>query len=60
MDFLHGFASVLHGEEGFLVDVGGFDRVDLVFEHGDLGGGLFEGVFVGFLAFERGSGSYQV
>lgn len=57
VDLFHGFAGVLHGEQGLLVDVGGFDRVNLVFEHGDLGGGLFEGVFVSFLAFEGRSGS---
>lgn len=51
MDLLHSRASVLHGDEGFLVDVCGFDGVDLLLEHGDLAIGLFEGVLVCLLAF---------
>lgn len=57
MDLLHGGAGVLHGDEGFLVDICGFDRVDLLFEHGDLAVGLFEGVLVLLLAFEGVTGS---
>ena len=52
MDFFHSFASILHGDEGFLVDVCRFDGVDLLFEHGDLAGGLLEGVLMLLLAFE--------
>ena len=52
MDLFHGFAGILHGDEGLLVDVGGFDGVDLLFEHGDLAGGLLEGVLMLLLAFE--------
>ena len=56
MDLLHGGAGVLHGDEGFLVDVCGFDGVDLLLEHGDLPVGLFEGVLVLLLAFEGVAG----
>lgn len=52
VDFFHSFAGVLHGDEGFLIDVCRFDGVDLLFEHGDLAGGLFEGVLMLLLAFE--------
>ena len=57
VDLLHRFAGVVHGQEGFLVDVGGLDGVDLVLEHRYLGRCLFEGVLVGFFAFHRCSGS---
>lgn len=56
MDLLHGCAGVLHGDEGFLVDVCGFDGVDLLLEHGDLPVGLLEGVLVLLLAFEGVAG----
>ena len=52
MDLLHSGAGILHGDEGFLVDVCGFDGVDLLLEHGDLAVGLFEGVLVLLLSFE--------
>ena len=52
VDFFHSFAGVLHGDEGFLVNVRGFDGVDLLFEHGNLAGGLLEGVLMLLLAFE--------
>ena len=52
MDLLHCCAGILHGDEGFLVDVCGFDGVDLLLEHGDLPVGLFKGVLVLLLAFE--------
>ena len=52
VDLLHGGASILHSDEGFLVDVCGFDGVDLLLEHGDLAVGLFEGVLVLLLSFE--------
>ena len=55
---LHGSAGVLHGSKGFLVDVCGFDGVDLLFEHGYLAICLLEGVFVLLLAFERGAGGW--
>lgn len=51
MDLLHSRAGILHGDEGFLVDVCGFDRVDLLLKHGYLAAGLFEGVLVLLLAF---------
>ena len=57
VDLLHGRAGVLHGDEGFLVDVCGFDGVDLLLEHGDLAVGLFEGVLVLLLAFEGVAGN---
>ena len=58
MNRLHDLSGILHGGEGFLVDVCGFDGVDLLFEHGDLAGGLFEGVFVLLLSFQGGAGGY--
>ena len=60
MNGLHGRAGVLHRGEGFLVDVGGFDGVYLLLEHGYLARGLFEGVFVLLLAFEGGAGGCWV
>ena len=57
MNLFHGVASILHREESFLIDVCGLDGVYLVFEHGNLGGSLFEGMFMGFLAFQGGSSS---
>ena len=58
VDLFHGGAGVLHGDESFLVDVCRFDGVDLLFEHGDLAVGLFEGVFVLLLAFESVAGGW--
>ncbi len=58
VDLLHGSAGILHGDEGFLVDVCGFDGVDLLLEHGDLAAGLFEGVLVLLLAFEGVAGGW--
>ena len=60
VDFFHGFAGIVHGEEGFLVDVRGFDRIDLVLEHGDLGGGLFKGVLVSLFALQCCPGSCSI
>jgi hypothetical protein len=57
VDRLHGGAGVLHGGKGFLVDVCGFDGIDLLFQHGYLAVCLLEGVFVLLLAFEGGAGS---
>ena len=59
VDFFHSFAGVLHGDEGFLVDVCGFDGVDLLFEHGYLAGGLLEGMLMLLLAFEGVACSYK-
>ena len=56
VDGLHGRASVLHSGKGFLIDVCGFNRVDLLFEHGYLAVCLLERVFVLLLAFEGGAG----
>ncbi len=58
VDGLHRGAGVLHRRQGFLVDVGGFDGVDLLLEHGDLAVGLFEGVLVLLFALEGRAGSY--
>ena len=55
VDGLHGRAGVLHSGKGFLVDVCGFDRVYLLFEHGYLAVCLLERVFVLLLPFERGA-----
>ena len=55
VDLFHGVTGVLHGKESFLVDVCRLDGIDLIFEHRYLSGGLLEGVFMGFLAFESGS-----
>ena len=57
MDLLHSCAGILHSNEGFLVDICGFDGVDLLLEHGDLAVGLFEGVLVLLLAFEGVAGN---
>ena len=60
MDFPHGFAGIFHGDEGFLIDVCGFNGVDLLFEHGYLGVGLFEGVFVLLLSLQGVAGHCRV
>lgn len=52
VDLPHSRAGIFHGGEGLLIDVCGFDGVDLLLEHGDLAVGLFEGVLVLLLAFE--------
>jgi len=52
VDLLHGLTGFLHRQEGFLVDVGCFDGVDLLLYGRDLRGGLFEGVFVLLLSSE--------
>ena len=57
MNLLHSSAGILHSDEGFLVDVCGFDGVYLLLEHGDLAVGLFEGVLVLLLTFEGVAGS---
>ena len=56
VDLLHSGASVLHCYESFLVDVCGFDGVDLLLQHADLAVGLLEGVLVLLLAFEGVAG----
>ena len=60
VDLFHGFAGILHGDEGLLVDVCGFDGVDLLLEHRYLAVGLLEGVFVLLLSFESVSSDYIV
>ena len=52
VDLLHSGTCILHRDESFLVDVCGFDGVDLLLEHGDLTVGLLERVLVLLLAFE--------
>ena len=59
VDLFHGGAGIFHGEEGFLVDICGFDGVDLLFEHGDCGRGLFQGVLELLLAFEGVAGGFE-
>ncbi len=59
MDFLHGFAGILHSDEGFLVDVCGFDGIDLLLEHGYLPVRLLEGVFVLLLSLKGIPRNYQ-
>ena len=51
VDLFHSLAGVLHGDEGFLVDVRGFDGVDLLLEHGYLAVRLLEGMLVLLLSF---------
>jgi hypothetical protein len=53
MYLLHGFAGVLHGDKGLLVDVGRFYTGDLALHGHHLRRGLFEGVFVLFLSPQR-------
>lgn len=48
VDILHGLSGRLHGVEGFLVDVGGFDAVYLLLDLADLVVGLLEAAFVDF------------
>lgn len=52
MDLLHRRTGVLHRNKGFLVDVRGFDGVDLLLEHRDLAVCLLEGMLVLFFALE--------
>ena len=52
VNLLHGLSGILHRDKGFLVDVCGFDGVDLLLEHGDLAVGLFEGLLVLLFALE--------
>jgi hypothetical protein len=54
VDLLHGRAGVLHRVQGLLVDVRGFDAVDLLFDLGDLRGCLLEAALVDFFAAEGG------
>ncbi len=46
VDLLHRGAGVLHCVERFLVNVGGFDGVDLLLDLAYLGVGLLEGALV--------------
>jgi len=59
VDFLHGFAGILHGYQCFLVDVCGFDGVYLLFEHGYLAVRLLERVLVLLLSFQGIAGNYD-
>lgn len=52
VDLFHGCPGILHGHECFLVDVCGFDRIDLLFEHGDLTVGLLKRVLMLLLPLE--------
>lgn len=53
---LHGLAGLVHGIQGFLVNVGGLDRIDMLLELDDLILGLFEVLLVHFLSPEGGLG----
>lgn len=52
VDLLQSIRGVLHGDDGLVVDVGRFDRVYLLLQHGDLAVCLFEGLFVLLLALQ--------
>lgn len=58
MYLLHSLACVLHGKQCLLVDVGGFDRIYLLFQCSDLCLGLLEAVFVGLLTLQCGLGGW--
>ncbi len=51
MNLLHSFAGIFHGYERLLIDVCGFDGVDLLLEHRYLAVSLFKGVLVLLLSF---------
>jgi hypothetical protein len=57
MDLCHGSAGRLHRVQGLLVDIRRFDRVDLLFELGDLRGCLFEVLLVDLFPSQSGFGS---
>ena len=59
VDLLHGRAGVLHRDQGLLVDVGGFYRVDLLLEHRDLAVGLLQRGLVLLLSFQGVSGGWR-
>ncbi len=59
VDLPHRFAGFLHCFQRLLVYIGGFDGVYLLFECGDLSGGLLEGVGVLLLAAEGCFGRYN-
>lgn len=52
MNLFHSGTCILHSHQGFLINVCGFDRVDLLFEHGDLTTGLLKRVLVLLLTLE--------
>lgn len=52
MNFFHSCTCILHSHQGFLINICGFDRVDLLLEHGDLTIGLLKRVLVLLLALE--------
>ena len=60
MDLFHSFTSILHSDEGFLVNVRRFYGVYLLLQHGYLAVCLLERVLVLFLALESVSGSYEI
>jgi hypothetical protein len=60
VDVLDGFAGVLHGVQGLLVDVGGFDAADLALDGHHLRRGLLELVLEGLFAAEGGFGDCVV
>lgn len=57
MDLCHGSAGGLHCVQSLLVDIRRFDRVDLLFELGDLRSCLFEILLVDLLPSQGGFGS---
>lgn len=50
VDMLHGLASLLHSQQGLVVDIGRLNRVDLRFQGLYLRQCLFLRVFVGLFA----------
>jgi hypothetical protein len=55
---LHRSARLVHRAQRLLVDVGRFDRINLLFELNDLCLSLFEVLFVEFLPSESSLGRY--
>lgn len=56
MDVLHGLARLLHGQQGFPVDVGRLDGVDLLLQRADLRYRLVETVLMRLLPFQGSLG----
>lgn len=52
MDLFHRCTCILHSHQRFLINICGFDRVDLLLQHRDLTVGLLERVLVLLLTLE--------
>jgi hypothetical protein len=57
MYLFHGSSSILHGIKCFLVDVRGFNTVDLLLNLSNLGGGLLQTTLVDLFPPQGGFGS---